>query len=224
MSGLKDNFPGVFNKTGTSGWQVSPDEIDMDHQYVIMNPSVSATYFGTVSSASAAALVLDQTRADYPRNVLVTALGVAGGMGGTAVVNGKNQFGETIQESIGFGSAAGGGTTAGTKVFAQVTSGTFTPQGLGGTAIATVSLGVVIGTVMLPTFGLPARLGGTSDIKAVTWLDADVSKMTNAASHAKVDRSAITIEVAGGIAAADSFMVYYRPTFNSAGSAKTAKL
>jgi hypothetical protein len=197
-----------------SGYRVSPDEMDMVRQYIILNPSVSATYVGTSISASPVAITAIANRLDYPRNLLLSVTGVAGGMGGTAVINGKDQFGNIITESIGFGSAAGGGTVAGTKVFATYTDGTFTPQGLGGTALATVNLGVAIGTSSTsPIFGLPDKLGGTSDIKAVTWIDADTAKQHGAASHADVANSAVRIEVAGGIAAADSFVVTYKPTF-----------
>lgn len=225
MAGLKDNFPGVFTKVGTTGWQVTPDELDMDQRYYVMNPAVTDTFFGTVSSASAGAFVLDQTRTAYPRNLLFVALGVAGGMGGTAVINGKNQFGETISETISFGSAAGGGTAAGTKVFAQVTSGTFTPVGLGGTAVGTAKLGVAIGSADPGViFGLPHKLGGTADIKAISWIDADVEKQHASAASANLTQHGVRIEVAGGIAAADSFVVHYRPTFNASGSAKQSKL
>jgi hypothetical protein len=195
--------------------KVTPDEMDMVRQYIILNPSVTDTYFGTVSSATASAFVIGQNRADYPRNLLFVALGVAGGMGGTAVVNGKDQFGNTISETLSFGSAAGGGTVAGTKVFAEVTSGTFTPVGLGGTAVGTAKLGVAIGTSSTsPIFGLPDKIGGTSDIKAVTWIDADTAKQHGAASNADTTNHAVRIEVSGGVAAADSYVVRYRSTYN----------
>lgn len=209
MPGIKKHD---YEFTGDNN-RITPDEIDQYRQYVIMNPSVSATYFGTAASANAVAITAINTRADYPRNMLLSVTGVAGGMGGTAVINGVDQFGGTIQESIGFASAAGGGTQAGTKVFARYTDGTFTPQGLGGTAVGTVSLGVAISTASnSPLFGLLDKLGGTADVKAVTWLDSGVAKQHGAASHADTTNHAIRIEVTGGVAAADSYVVLYRPT------------
>jgi len=208
MSGLKTNEPAL-----QAGYKVSPDEMDMYRQYVILHPSVSPSFFGTVETASAAAIVAVNARTTYPRNLLLSVTGVAGGMGGTAVVNGKDQFGAPITETLGFGSAAGGGTVAGTKVFAQYTSGTFTPDGLGGTAVGTVALGFQIGTSATgPIFGLPDKLGATSDVKAVAWIDADTEKEHSTTTHVDLANNAIRIEVAGGVAAADSFVVWYKPT------------
>jgi hypothetical protein len=208
MSGLKTHEPAL-----QAGYKVSPDEIDQYKQYVILNPSVSASYFGTAASAAAVAITAINTRTTYPRNVLLSVTGVAGGMGGTAVINGKDQFGQPVTETLGFGSAAGGGTVAGTKIFATYTSGTFTPQGLGGTAVGTVSLGFQIGTSTTgPKFGLPDKLGATSDIKAVAWIDADVEKQHDTTTHVDLATNSIRIEVAGGVAAADSFVVWYKPS------------
>ena len=63
--------------------RVTPDELDIILDYTVANPSVSPSYFGTVSSAAAAAFVLDNVTADYPRSILWTITGVAGGMPGT---------------------------------------------------------------------------------------------------------------------------------------------
>lgn len=203
-----------------SGEKLTPDELDQDLQYIILHPSVGTAYFGTVTITAdgAGALVIDQERADYPRAINLSILGVAGGMGGTADVNGFNQFGSAITESIGFATAAGGGTVNGTKVFARVTSGTVTIAGLGGTAIGSCYLGVNISGS--PAFGLPARLGGTADVKRATWVDADVAKMLNIATGGTAAtpgtaQSDVKIAVAGGIAAADSFVITYRSSFNA---------
>lgn len=155
-----------------ANYRVSADEMDIVRTYTVFAPSVSATWFGTAASASAVAVGITNVLADYPRNFLFTMLGVAGGMGGTCVVNGKDQFGNTIQETVSFGSAAGGGTVAGTKVFASISSATATPVGLGGTAVGTVSLGVAIGTAVgvAHKFGLPDKLGRAADVKGITWV------------------------------------------------------
>lgn len=210
MSGLKQTVYGMVQ----GGVKVSPDEIDAFKQYIIMNPSVSATYFGTAAagtSTQANALVVLNARADYPRNALGAVAGSAD-MGGSWVINAKDQFGNPFTETITIGTATNGGTTAGTKVIAQLISGTFTFT-TGAVGSGTPTLGVAIGTASnSPIFGLWDRLGATTDVKAVTWLDADVAKMTNASSHADVANSAVRLEIAGGVAAADSFVVVYQPT------------
>lgn len=208
-----------------SGNKVTPDEVDQDQQYIIMKPTAGSAYFGTVNITGdgAAALVIDQTNADYPRAINLSILGVAGGMGGTAVVNGQDQFGNVIQESLGFATAAGGGTANGTLVFAKVTSGTVTIAGLGGTAVGSSYLGVNIGGT--PIFGLPAKLGGSADVKRGTWVDNGVGKMLNVnngggtsvtgiAGGVVKGRHGVTINVAGGVVAADDFVITYRSSFN----------
>lgn len=212
---LKKTDPGIR----FSGIKVAPDEIDQVRQYIVMNPSVSASYLGTVTSASAAALVLDSVKCDYPRTLLLTLTGVAGGMGGTAVINGKNQFGETIQESIGFATANAGGTKAGTQIFAEVTSGTVTPVGLGGTAVGTASLGFAIGTAanQVAKFGLLDKVGALSDVKVILWNDADVMKAVNGGTVTStyVDTTNQSFNIGQVVAAADSFIIRYRSTYSS---------
>lgn len=205
--------------------KVFVSEIDEDQNYNIINPSVGTAYFGTVNVTGdgAGSIVWDQKTADYPRAIRFDVLGVAGGMGGTAVINGKDQFNNTIQESIGFATAAGGGTANGTLVFAKITSGTVTIAGLGGTAVGSAHIGVnIAGT---PIFGLPMKAASTADIKRATWIDSDVAKMLNVnsvgtsvtgiASQTVLGRQGVTIDVAGGIAAADSFVITYRSSFKA---------
>lgn len=224
MAGLKDNFPGV-TAGAQQGWKVTPDEIDMDQSYLINHPSVAPDWFGTSASASAVALVENTSLfADYPRNLLLTITGVAGGIGGTlSGLTYVDQFGGTITETLGVASAANP-TVTGTGICAKViTLGTFTPQGVGGTGIATVSLGYAIATTSAsPVFGLPAKLGGTNDIKRITWDDAGTPKrvVTTPAGAAVVAKHAVRIEVAGGMAVADAFNVVYRSSYNSQGVAQ----
>jgi hypothetical protein len=223
MSGLKQHFPEF-----QFGARVTPDEIDRYDQYQVINPSISDVWFGTVSAATAnAAYVLTNIRADYPRNVLFVALGVAGGMGGTAVVNGKNQFGEVITETLSFGSAAGGGTVAGTKIFAQVTSATFTPVGLGGTAVGTAKLGVAIGTSATTAFvlGLPSKIAATTDVKAITWSKEHVSTTLNGgtiAAYVNTAQHGFTgSAVMGGT---EVYTVLFKSTYDNSGKANLAAL
>lgn len=213
---LKTNEPQMqFN-----GNKLTPDEFDQNQQYIIINPSIGTAYVGLVNGTgtTAQAITISQARLDYPRAINFSLLGVAGGEGGTVVINGKDQFGNVITESLGFATAAGGGTANGTKVFAEVTSGTLTPAGLGGTAIGTGFIGVnIAGT---PSFGLPARLGNTTDIKAATWVDAEVGKSLNLSGAGTsaiggTAQSDVRIDVAGGVVSADTFVITYRSSFNT---------
>lgn len=212
---LLKHLPGVNN------YKVAPSEIDEDQYYYIMHPSVSATLVGTVAPGSSnGTFVIDNPRVLYPRTLMVSAAG-AGSYGGTAVITGKNQFGEEISETFAIAAATNGGTTPGTKVFGYVTSGTWT---VGGTGAGTPNLGFQIGTSAAgtPTFGLPTKLGGTADVKKVAWLDSDVEKA--ATTYADVDNHGVKIDVAGGLAAADSFVVIYRSTYDSSSKPLMAKL
>lgn len=150
--------------------KVTPDEIDRYEQYQVINPAISATFFGSATAGTAnqvKSIGLGNTVADYPRNLLVAFTGSAS-VSGTVVVTGKDQFGVTITES--FGLAQGtqtAGNVAGTKVFAEVSAATAT-MGTGVSGTGTVSLGVdTTGTTLL--FGLPTKIGAVSDVKAITW-------------------------------------------------------
>lgn len=213
MPSLKRDIPGIR----FSGIKVTPDEIDATKQYSVIMPSISETWYGTVSSATPAAFVLDNINADYPRNLLFVTLGVAGGMGATAVVNGKDQFGNVIQETMSFGSAAGGGTVAGTKIFAQVTSGTMTPVGLGGTAVGTAKLGVAKGTAagIVNLFGLPDKILATSDVKRITFIDNGTAKNINGGTIAAyIGTANHTFRGTAVVAATDQYHITMRSTFN----------
>lgn len=199
-----------------SGNKATPDEIDQDQQYVIMNPSVDPVYVGTQTGTQTvtAALGIINERLDYPRNLVFAVAAAAGSArGGTITVTGFDQFGNAVSETGTIAAANGGGTTNGTKVFARVTAGTVN-FGTGDAGSGTARVGVGIGTsATLPVFGLPAKLGASTDIKRVTWLDADTAK-----SHtvtADTDQHGVVLNVAGGIAAADSFVVTFRSSFNS---------
>jgi len=163
-----------------SGNKVTPDELGFDQQYVVINPSISPVWVGTCAIAgttSTVSLVITNAVLDYPRNL---QFGVQGtnAIGGTWFVNGKDQFGNEIRE-IGTIAVSGtaGGTTDGTKVFAAVTSGSFSFATGGSVGNGTTKLGVgTAGTTCL--FGLPAKLGGSTDIKMVSGSFAGVGTQT----------------------------------------------
>ena len=146
MSGLKEYDPAFQSAKG----QVTPDEQDSYIQYLIQNPSVSATWVGTAAggtSTQAKALVLINKNVDYPRTLLYGVVGT-NDMGGAWTINGKDQFGNVVTETITLGTTAAGTpavANAGTQIFAQVTSGTFTVT-TGAVGLGSARIGVAIGT------------------------------------------------------------------------------
>lgn len=203
-----------------SAARVQPSELDQRFYYHVLKPSVSATFIGTVEATAATAFVIDQTKVDYPRTLLLTLLGVAGGMGGTATIIGTDQFGGSINETVGLASAAGGGTTAGTKIFDTVTSASIDGlAGLGGTAVGTASLGFAIGTAagIVAQFGLPAKLGAVADVKRIIWNDGATIKGVNGGtvSSTYVSTTTHSFNVGQVVAAADDFYVEFLTTYDS---------
>lgn len=215
MSGLK----GVENALQVnSNKKVSPDEIDRYEQYIIKHPSISPTYFGTVAGTASQnqAIVFDNVAADYPRNVVV---GLAGSntLGGTVTVNGKNQFGVSISETITVADAANGGTVAGTKVFAKVTSGTssFTSTTVGS---GTARLGVAIGTSATAAhiFGLPTKIASTTDVKLLTWINqGTATALTGGTIGAYVNTTQHGFRGTAIVAITDEYMVLFKTTYDA---------
>lgn len=201
--------------------RVQPSELDQKLHYRVDNPSVVDTFLGTVTGAAAAAFVLDNVQMDYPRNLLFTMLGVAGGMGGTATVNGTDQFGGSINETLGFASANGGGTVAGTKIFNTITSGSVVGiAGAAGTAIGTAKLGVAIGTGtgIVALFGLPVKVKAVTDVKKIMWNDNAVMTAVNGGtvSSTYVGTANQTFTHGQIVAAADGVYVDILTTYDGA--------
>lgn len=165
MAGFKRSQPGIR----FSGERITPDESDEYVTYAISNPgTANPVWFGTAPIAGTSgtnAFVITNLYPDYPRNVLFSMTGSAAGMAGTVTVVGVDQFGSAITETISYGTASNGGTSAGTKVFGRVNSATMQF----GTAVGngTPKLGLVNGTSSVGTcyFGLPVKIQGTADIR-----------------------------------------------------------
>lgn len=215
MSGLKKNQP-ALRKENLTEFAISPDEIDRYEVYNVIFPIATQTYVGTVAvggTAAVQALVVDNRLLDYPRSLEVVHLGTHGDMDGTMVVNGVNQFGDSITESFAITTAANGGTQPGTAVFAQVESGTFTF----GTAVGngTVSLGVgTAGTTTL--FGLPFKLGGTTDVKSITYTAEMVPTAINGGTIAAfVDTDQHAFKAAVDVVGTSTYQVWAKPTYNA---------
>lgn len=196
-----------------AGFQITPDEIDRYEQFIILHPGVGTATVGTASGSGASgAITLLQTNMDYPRNLQVIATGLVG----TVVINGQDQFGGTLTETI------SGGTSVGTSVFARIGTATYTKPASAGT----IEIGYAIGTsAASPLFGLPFRVGSTADVKTATWIDNDVAKQLNVNGAApgitvNTNTHSVRIEVSGGIAAADSFVIMAKPSYNASGDNK----
>lgn len=222
---LKRHLPDVR----FSGNQVTPDEIDRYEQYQVINPAISATFFGSATAGTVSEAVtvgLGNTRADYPRAVALIFSGSAS-VSGTATVTGKDQFGASITESLGLAQGTQtAGTAAGTKVFAQVSACSVT-MGTGVSGTGTVSLGVpVAGTSAL--FGLPTKLGAVADVKAITWSNSTgVSIPINGgtvASSTYVDITNHGFKGSATLAGTMTYTVLFKPSYVSESLAKMANL
>ena len=199
-----------------SGGKVGADEVDFYHTYVVNNPSIDATAVAT-AAVIATTLTLVQNVAgvmDYPRNlVLKLAGGTSNGTyGGTVVVKGLDQFGNTMSETFSVGTAVNGGTAVGTKVFSKFTTGTGTLAG--DTAIATANLGFgTAGTTCL--FGLPFKVGGTGDLVSYNWASAHAVQFnTSTAIGSYVDTGMHAIKARTDFGTASGFVVWCKSTKN----------
>ena len=184
-----------------NGNQVTPDEMDRYETAYFLHPSVGTATVGTAAgTAGALAITLVNKNLDYPRNLNVIATGQVA----TVTVSGQDQFGGTVTEVF-----TTAGTVAGTMVFARIGTATLTKADGAGT----IEIGPQVGTSSTgPLLGLPFKVGGTLDVITGTWVDADVSKaltINGAAPSLTVVPGvhAVRVEVAGGIVAADSFVV-----------------
>jgi len=191
--------------------QITPDEIDRYEIYNVIKP-LAADVLGTVDPGTVDDdFVIDQASLDYPRNLIVTAPG-ANDYGGTVTVNGKNQFGEVISETIGVGTASNGGTTGGTQIFATVTSASWVTGG--GDNQGTVSLSVTLGTALNAAFGLPCKIASTADVKRYTWVDGGVAKPQDAPGT-YVDAVNHSVTLPGDGAAADDLVIWVKSTYDA---------
>src|SRR3972149_2189906 len=220
--GIKQDYPDL----GMLGQKIAPEEIDRYEVYQIVNPGYSASWFGTWAVAGTSAVgtaVLINALADYPRNLEFSLTGTGAGMTGTTTVYGYNQFGGSINEVFTFAGAANGGTVAGTKVFASISAA---PVLTFGTAVGngTPRLGVgTLGTTTL--FGLPAKLGGTTDVKLLS-KGGSVGMLTvnGGTIAAFVDVTTHSIKAPTTVASANSIMVWYRPTYDAKADPNMANL
>lgn len=229
MAGLKKTDPAF----AFSGARITPDEIDSYSQYVVLNPSISSTYVGTCAGGTAtvaSALVITNGYLDYPRNLLYSAVGT-NDFGGTWTINGYDQFGASITETVTNGTVAAGTpafAVAGTSIFARVSSGTFTATSTS-VGIGSARLGVAIGTAGTLRYwlGLPDKIAAVTDVKTITWSTQHVHTAINGGSIQSSTFVNTTNSGVGGsaiMAGTETFAVLYRSTKDLSGAANQASL
>lgn len=203
--------------------RIFPSKLDMYQQYVVMKPSVSATWFvnvADISGGDVASATIANARADYPRNVLLTLVDASGSnLNCVATVIGKDFFGQTISETLTVTGPAL--TAAGSKIFSSVTSVALDVTN--NAASDTASLGYVVTNAMSAKIGLPTVLGAYTDIKAVTWVDNGTVKMEAIASG-DVDMSYFAYQPNQDLAAADDYLIIYKSSKEKPGMAPIAGL
>ena len=223
MSGLSEL--GELYGFAQGGAQVQPKDIDEYNQYVVMYPTASGTYLasgtaGTSTQVKGAAFV--NTVLDYPRNLLYGCAG-SNNLGGTWAVTGLDQFGNYVTETAGFGTVASAGSVYGTQIFAKVLTGTFT-FAAGSAGNGTPQLGV--GTVGTSVYwGLPVKLGGSTDVKTITWVNnGAVTAVNGGTVGGYVDTTRHAFRGTSGVAATDIYAVIFKSTYDNAGKGTMAAL
>ena len=220
---LKRTIPGL--RFALSEYAVQPDEIDRYEVYNVINPSTNETFLGTAAvtgTSVVSALVFDNVLLDYPRNLECVELGTAAGMAGSFEINGYDQFGVEITETIAISAAENGGTTPGTKIFSSVTDGTYTP----GTALGNGTAKIGVGTTgTTAKFGLPFKLGGTTDVVrlsysagtgGIAWAGGTIAAFVDVPNHA----IAAPVDLVG----TTQIQVWAKSTFNNEAGAVISNL
>lgn len=210
MAGIKSYLPDIkIQKQGVT-W----DEMDA-YRVLTIRPAINVRWWASAGTAGTAALgtfTMVNRLPDWPRNINFILAGSATGMAGSIDVSGKDQFGNTIAETLGFGSADNGGTVVGTRVFARLDSGTLRY----GTAVGsgTPQIGLVPGTNCL--LGLPDKINGTTDVVhlgfnlgtgAVTYGGGTIAAFVNSPMHA--------IRPAAALDGTAQVMVWYKSTYDA---------
>lgn len=180
-------------------------------QYVILKPEVGTAVVVSaedISGGDVAAATLVRTTLDYPRNLLYTLVDDSGtDLEAIFTTVGTDQFGVAATETVTV-DVSTATTTAGTQIFATITSIAIAPTNEA--ASDTASVGVAI-AADVASFGLPDDLSAVTDVKSINWVDAGTSKTQNIDSTSiVVARDAFRPEQT--VAAADDYVLYYEAT------------
>lgn len=222
MSGLGEL--GLNYSANVNALQVQQKDIDQYDVIQVDNPSVSNSWFGTMAGGTngqTKALVQINQIPDYPRNALYSVIGT-NDVGGTFTINGYDQFGVYQTEIAGFGTKAAGtpaGSVFGTVIWAKITSGSFTfASGSAGSGSAQVGFGTVSnGSAQSNWFGLMTKIGGTGDLKLMTWISSTTVTTLNAGTNlgSLVNITTHAFQGTGGVAATDHYKVWIKPTYDN---------
>jgi hypothetical protein len=222
MSGFKKSQPGL----SFAGEKITPDEIDKYEVYTVVNPGTTKSWWGTApvsGTADTQAFVVVNAMAGYPRNMTFTIAGngTSVAVKGTALVNGKDQFGSVISETLAITSGTASATAIGTKVFAVFTSGTckygtFSTSG-------TPSLGFDATTACL--FGLPVKLGAATDVVLIGQ-NAGTGAITvgGGTIAAYVNKNMSAISPASTITGTEAVTAWIKSTYDATNMASEAGL
>lgn len=226
MSGLGERFTDVQ----TGGVQVTPSEIDRYEVYQIMGPMMGTFAWGTAegTSTQSPTMAFSQVLPDYPRNVEFKILPPSGSItGGTWTLTGKDQFGNVQTETFSIGTAVNGGTAVGTKVFAVFTSAAGTLGTSDAGNATTTMYPASTGTTAL--FGLPTKIGGSTDVKLITFGSTGVAKAVNGGTiGAFVDTNVHAVKAPNTITTPAGnltwIQVWYKPTWKNLHKTNLASL
>lgn len=227
MSGLGERIYGA--QYGNP--KVTPAEIDSYHVVNTGILSISATWVGTCAGGTAGVakpLVIINRLLDHPRNLLYSVVGT-NDIGGTWTANGYDQFGNPITETVTNGTVANGTpawAVAGTKIFSEVTSGTFTATSTT-VGAGSARLGVAIGTAGTTAFklGLLTKIAGSTDVKAITWTTQNVVTTLNGGTIGSfVDATNHAISGSSIMAGTEAYKAIVRPTAKNYNTTDMAKI
>lgn len=230
MSGYGE-FGGEY-AANVNARQFAQKDLDQYVWYEVDNPSVSNSWFGTAvagTNTQVKAYVIKQQTADYPRNALYSVIGT-NDIGGTWTVNGYDQFGQYQTETVGFATAAAGtpaGSAFGTVIWAKILSGSFTYAGAAGNGSAQVGFGTVEnGSAQSNWFGLMTKIGGTGDLKLLTWINNTTVTGLNAgtALGTLVDTTRHAFQGTSGVAVTDHYKAFLKPSYDNVGKGTMSNL
>lgn len=223
MSGLGE-LGEFINFTPGYGGGVQQKDIDQYVTDYVIHPSVDTAYLGTITTATNGTFVLKSVTPDYPRNVAYAVTGIAGGIGGTFDLSAIDPFGTPWKEHVVIGSANGGGTTLGTQILGSIIAGTFAAITAGG-SVGTAKIGFGTATGAPSSggnwFGLPVKIGGTTDVRGITWINngtaTALNKGTNLGTLSNVGGTLPPYAFQGtsGVAITDEYIVTIKTTFDN---------
>lgn len=179
-------------------------------QYIISKPEVGTAVVVSaedISGGDVSSATLVRTRLDYPRNLLCTLSDNASDtLEAIFTIVGKDQFGETITESITVDYDVAS-TTAGAKVFSEITSIAIDVTNEAASDTASVGVAIAANTAK---FGLPLKLGKVTDVAGINWIDDGTSKQEDIDSTS-IDLTYSAFLPGQTVAVADDYIISYRP-------------